>query len=131
MAGAIILMIAYGYPVQEGDDPYVDLADKALDEIAQATTPGAFLVDSLPILQYVPAWFPGAHFKTLAAQWREHVIQMVDVPLDIVKRQLREGTAIPSFTSRLLEEDGLTPEKEHSIKWTAAAIYGGGADTVG
>ena len=130
MAGAIILMIVYGYSVQEGADPYVDLADKALDEFAQATTPGAFLVDSLPILQYIPSWFPGAHFKSLAAEWREHVIQMVETPLNLVKKQLREGTAVPSFSSRLLEEDGLTSEKEKCIKWTAAAVYGGGADTV-
>ena len=122
-------MVIYGYTVQEGDDPYINIADKVLDEFVQATTPGAFLVDALPILRYVPSWVPGAHFKTLAAEWREHMLQMVEAPLEIVKGQLESGTAVPSFASHLLEEDH-TPETEHRVKWTAAALYGGGADTV-
>ena len=42
----------------------------------------------------------------------------------------QNGTAVPSLISRVLEDDGLTPEKEHLIKWTAFTMYAGGADTV-
>ncbi|KAK7695652.1 hypothetical protein QCA50_000288 [Cerrena zonata] len=129
MAGAIILMITYGYSVKEGADAYVDIADKTVDEFGQATTPGAFLVDALPILRYIPSWFPGAHFQKLAAQWRRNVVQMVETPFEFVKEQLTDGTAIPSFVSRLLEDRNLTPEKEHRVKWTAVTMYGGGSDT--
>lgn len=88
MAGGIILTITHGYTVEDGADPYVDIADKVLDEFAQATTPGAFLVDALPVLRYVPSWVPGAHFKKLASQWRENLTQMVEKPFELVKRQV-------------------------------------------
>ena len=34
--------------------------------------PGAFLVDSIPILKYVPEWFPGAKFQTKTTVMRKH-----------------------------------------------------------
>jgi hypothetical protein len=47
-AGAIILRISYGYEVKENNDPFVDLADRALEEFSQATAHGAFMVDIMP-----------------------------------------------------------------------------------
>lgn len=96
MAGAIILMITYGYSVKEGTDSYVDIADRVLDEFAQATTPGAFLVDTLPILRFVPSWFPGVRFQRLATLWREHLVQMVETPFQLVKTQMVH-TSYPSL----------------------------------
>lgn len=42
------------------------------------------------------------------------------------------GTAAPSYTSELLAAAGGAPdaEAEHIIKWSAASLYSGGADTV-
>ena len=42
-------MITYGYSVQEGDDPLVNIANVALEEFSLSTAPGAWLVDILPI----------------------------------------------------------------------------------
>ena len=53
-AGAIILMISYGYEVKEGRDPLVDIATQGLDQFSQGSTPGAFLVDTFPIRLYRP-----------------------------------------------------------------------------
>ena len=87
-AGAIILMMAYGYKVQEGADKYVEIVNVAIDQFAAATAPGAFLVDVLPILRYLPSWFPGAGFQRTAAQWREALTKMADVPFDFVKERM-------------------------------------------
>ena len=38
---------------------------------------------------------------------------------------------MPSYTRNLLETETLTAEKEDNIKWSAASMYSGGADTVG
>jgi hypothetical protein len=48
-SGAIIIMITFGYQVQEGNDPLVQLAQAAVDTFSRATLPAAFLVDTLPI----------------------------------------------------------------------------------
>jgi hypothetical protein len=47
-AGSVILRISHGYEVQEGIDPFVELADQATDQFSLATAPGGFLVDLIP-----------------------------------------------------------------------------------
>ena len=47
-AAAIILKVTYGYTVQEGKDPFVELAGKAMTVASLLATPGAFLVDIIP-----------------------------------------------------------------------------------
>jgi hypothetical protein len=47
-AGAIILRISHGYEIQETNDPFVELADKATEQFSLSTAPGAFLVDLVP-----------------------------------------------------------------------------------
>jgi hypothetical protein len=46
-AGAIILRISYGYKVEEGADPLVTLADRAMEQFSLSTAPG-FLVNLVP-----------------------------------------------------------------------------------
>ena len=85
---ATIMKIGYGIAVQESDDPYISIAEEALEGIAEAGIPGAFLVDMFPILKYVPSWFPGAGFQKKAARWREAINTMAEKPFLHVQEQL-------------------------------------------
>ena len=82
------MKIGYGITVQEFDDPYISIAEEALNGAAQAGTPGAFWVDFLPILKYVPSWFPGAGFQKKATRWREALNTMLEKPFLHVQEQL-------------------------------------------
>ena len=82
------MKIGYGIAVQESDDPYISIAEEALNGSAQAGIPGAFWVDFLPILKYVPSWFPGAGFQKKAARWRKAINAMADNPFFHVQEQL-------------------------------------------
>jgi len=129
-AGALILDLTYGYNIrEEGSDPLVDLADKALTEFSIITNPGAFLVDLLPWLKYIPSWMPGAGFKRLARKYTKTCDDLATVPLAWVQDQMAKGQAKPSYTHDLLQEENLTDEAMHDIKWSAASFYGAGADT--
>ncbi|KII86266.1 hypothetical protein PLICRDRAFT_93731 [Plicaturopsis crispa FD-325 SS-3] len=125
-AAAIILHVSHGYEVQEHHDPFIDLADNAVSQFSDCTTPGAFWVDVAPILRYVPEWCPGAGFKKLAKEFRQ---TLRDMPHNFVKEQMNDGTAIPSYTRELLEKKGPNADEELAIKWSAASLYSGGADT--
>ncbi|KAF9017715.1 cytochrome P450 [Hymenopellis radicata] len=59
-AGSIILYVVYGYHVNPDDDEYVKIADNSLRSAGWAMVPGNYAIDYLPILRYVPAWFPFA-----------------------------------------------------------------------
>ena len=64
--------MSYSINIQPYDDPYIKTAEQALEVNSELTIPGAFLVDIIPILKYVPEWFPGANFQRKAALMRKY-----------------------------------------------------------
>ena len=82
------MKIVYGIAVQESDDPYISMAEVALNGLAEAGIPGAFWVDSFPFLKHVPSWFPGAGFQNKATRVREAVNTMAEKPFRHVQEQL-------------------------------------------
>ncbi|KAI0086254.1 cytochrome P450 [Irpex rosettiformis] len=129
-AGAVLLKITYGYTTQQKDDPVVALAENIADLLASVLTPGAWLIDTLPFLRYLPAWFPGARFKKVAADMRQTLYNIADVPYRITKHKLTNSVDLPpNLIAECLEKEDLNTETESNIKWAAAAIYSGGVDT--
>ena len=82
------MKIGYGIAVQESNDPHISIAEEALTRVAEAGIPGALWVDFLPILKYVPSWFPGAGFQKTAARVRETTNTMAEKPFRHVQEQL-------------------------------------------
>ena len=72
LVGSTILSMTYSINVGPCNDPYIKIAEEAMGAIAEPLIPGAFLVDMIPILKYVPKWFPGANFQRKAAVMRKH-----------------------------------------------------------
>ena len=68
--------MTYGINIFPYNDPYIKMAEEAVGAIAELLIPGAFLVDIIPILKYVPEWFPGAKFQSKAAVMRRHAAIM-------------------------------------------------------
>ncbi|KAF8841329.1 cytochrome P450 [Paxillus ammoniavirescens] len=126
---SIVLRISHGYVTKEGDDPLVELAHTANSQASMANKPGAYYVDVFPLLKYVPSWLPGAGFKRKAKEYAAVLHDLVENPHSYVKSQLAAGTALPSLSSRILGKPGLTAELEDNMKWAAATMYQGGADT--
>ncbi|KIK64178.1 hypothetical protein GYMLUDRAFT_241366 [Collybiopsis luxurians FD-317 M1] len=132
-AASTILGIAYGIDVQDKNDPYVEAAERALESLGLGIAPGAFLVESIPALKYVPEWFPGAGFKRKAKEWARYSTLMRDLPFAAAKEQISQGTARPSFTSYSLEKlDGAEniTEQEQRVQSTAATMYTGATDSI-
>ncbi|KAL4069080.1 cytochrome P450 [Scleroderma citrinum] len=129
--GTITLRIAYGYQVEEENDRLINLAEEAISIFVKASSPGAYLVDSIPILKYVPEWMPGAGFQRQARKWKAVIDELIDVPYDFVKSQMEAGIAPKSYTSVLLEGrmSSLSEEEVVAIKWSAMSFYSGGVHT--
>jgi hypothetical protein len=64
--------MTYGMNVRPYNDPHIKVVEEAVAAAAELLIPGAFLVDIIPILKYVPEWFPGAKFQSKAAVMRKH-----------------------------------------------------------
>jgi hypothetical protein len=70
------------------DDPYVHNAEVALEGIADAGTPGRYLVETFPIMKHIPSWFPGAEWRRKADYWRDVNRDVCYRPWNLVKEQM-------------------------------------------
>ena len=82
------MSVAYGLDVQPQNDPYITTAEQGVHSLVVAAVPGAFLVDALPFLKYVPEWMPGAGFQTKAREWKKLARRMVEVPYEAAKQRI-------------------------------------------
>ncbi|TFK48071.1 cytochrome P450 [Heliocybe sulcata] len=129
---AMIVATTYGLDVNDVNDPYVTISEKAMQGASAGFVPGAFLVNDFPVLKYVPACFPGAAFQRKAKEWKKATEAMFHKPFEAVKAGIRDGSAGPSIASTMLQSlpvDQDNREEEYAIKAVGAAAYGGGADT--
>ncbi|KZP22537.1 cytochrome P450 [Athelia psychrophila] len=130
-AGATLDTV-YGIDIAPKNDPYIDVIESALDGVVTAAMPGAFLVDIVSWLKYIPAWVPGADFQRKANRWKKYQIDSVHDTYNACKQDLAEGSTKSSYCSRLLA--GLDPGRDNSaeeliIRETAAVVYGAGVET--
>ena len=70
------ISMTYSINIQPYNDPHVKSVEEALSSTAELLIPGVFLVDIIPILKYVPEWFPGADFQRKAAIMRKHAAKI-------------------------------------------------------
>ncbi|KZT66511.1 cytochrome P450 [Daedalea quercina L-15889] len=122
------LMILYGYNLHEDDSSFVDIARAAMPEFSAGFMPGAYLVDLLPILQYVPSWIPGMEWKKLAKTWKRDTNAVLDVPYEFTKQEMAKGSKFPSFVSLCLGESP-DAEREELVKTAATSLYIGAVDS--
>ncbi|KAF9260207.1 cytochrome P450 [Marasmius fiardii PR-910] len=134
-AGSVILEIAYGWPVKGEDDYLVSLMKESFELQAQLVQPGRWLVDTFPLLRFIPSWFPGGSFHHKARESREKLAPVDQFPHNWAKEQIASGNYVSSFTSMQLQEErdsleaNISEEEEDIIRWCSAALYAGGADT--
>ncbi|SJL08658.1 related to cytochrome P450 CYP2 subfamily [Armillaria ostoyae] len=133
MAARVILGVAYGIDVRDNDNYYVQTAENAMAGMAAAGNAGSFLVDSFPILQYIPDWFPGADFKRKAANWNLSVKAMPHVTMKFVHDSMASGTSVESIASKNIaemeENTESSLEKEEILRNVLASSYAAGSDT--
>ncbi|THU82832.1 cytochrome P450 [Dendrothele bispora CBS 962.96] len=127
-AGAIILRVAYGYRAKDHDDEFIKAGNTAMQSFNEGCSPSRFMVNQLPILQYVPEWMPGAGFQRTARLWRPLYSIMVKTPFNFVKEQLAAGTAEDSFAGNWLKKH-LSSEEEDIVMHAAGSMFGGGGET--
>ncbi|KDQ23217.1 hypothetical protein PLEOSDRAFT_1049741 [Pleurotus ostreatus PC15] len=129
-AARLMLKVGYGYNITGAHDPLIATAERCLTQIGETFELGRFLVEFIPPLRYIPAWFPGAGWKRTAAYFKTCLEEMVVVPYNMVKTAMDLGQSTSSFTSDAIQEAGTLDEaKEDLVMWSAHALYAGGTDT--
>ena len=108
LIGSTTLSMTYGINVRPYNDPFVVIAEEAVDAAAELLNAGAFLVDIIPILKYVPDWFPGAKFQKTAAMLRTHSGKIRNATFAATKNLM---VCIPRLFTGLFSNYLMTPSQ--------------------
>ncbi|KAK0472767.1 cytochrome P450 [Armillaria novae-zelandiae] len=132
MAVSIIMRVAYGHVMSVGSEPdeLTNLAKEVMRNLSLVLTPNKYLVDGLPFLRFIPAFFPGAKFQNQAAQCRDTLSRFWNTPFERVVEQMKSGNALPSLISNGLKTNDSEADTDPEIlKKAAGDMYGAGTDT--
>ncbi|THU90807.1 cytochrome P450 [Dendrothele bispora CBS 962.96] len=80
MSESIAFATMYGYDITSHQDHLPRSARQALGVVEQGMLPGFDAYIHLPFLRYLPSWFPGGGFKTLAKGSRTCIEEIKEVP---------------------------------------------------
>ncbi|KAF9642748.1 cytochrome P450 [Thelephora ganbajun] len=129
---SVTLSILYGHQVVSSDDELVKITGEAAEVLSNKIAAGTkvWAVDILPFLRHIPAWFPGAAFKRLAAEWKAVLERSVNVPYERSVEEIRQGRAVASAVLISLGEDPKpSPEYDLDLRWSLNAMYLGSIDS--
>ncbi|KAK7048443.1 cytochrome P450 [Favolaschia claudopus] len=131
LSAGMIMAVVYGYEIEPANDPFVQLAEDGVRAFSDLVQPGAFLVNTLPFLQYLPSWFPGCGFHQFARDTVKLLDRMKTLPFNYVRKSMRDGVDTYSVLGEILKKNDVdsSPEKEKMIKDVAGIAYAAAHET--
>ena len=92
-SGSLTLNIVYGYEVTSNEDPFLTMAEDAVNVLSNeiASGGGIWIVDLFPWLNNMPSWaerLPGMSFKPKSRKWKKMMEDWVDGPFEYVKKTM-------------------------------------------
>lgn len=73
-AAGLIIHLAYSKPVHTGEEPYVRQILHVVHTVERVASPGAYLVDTIPALMWLPSWL--APFKREGHRLHEEEVKL-------------------------------------------------------
>ncbi|PIL24825.1 cytochrome P450 [Ganoderma sinense ZZ0214-1] len=128
-----LMQLVFGIEISEVNDKYFAMAERVRDIGEDVAFPGRYPVELFPWLRYLPAWFPGSHFKRIAEKAR-HEAESIRTSLHTISTEPSDSDpARDSLVSRLLvsasREFPLLDDLEEFIKGVSTTAYATGVDT--
>ncbi|KAL3459719.1 cytochrome P450 [Aspergillus heterothallicus] len=126
-ASGLIFRLAYGNIIRTGEESHVQEIIKVNHNLERIASPGVFLVDSLPILRYLPEWL--APFKREGRRLHEVESGLFRALLKDVEAEVEAGTAGPSFARTWLENKNSFPLTEDEASYVFGTLFEAGTGT--
>lgn len=98
-----VMWVVYGIVASEADEEYHEMIERLLEAGEGVLTPGHYLVDVFPFLQFIPAWLPGGGFKRYASHVKGEMNEISGRLLQTAKERM-VSTFPPGLRATLLIE---------------------------
>ncbi|KAG1731334.1 cytochrome P450 [Suillus paluster] len=123
-AASVVMSFTYGKTTPTAySDPEIVTLNKYLARFGRAIRPGAYLVDTYPILRFIPGYL--SELKV----WHQEDLTFFNGQLDVVRSQMRERTAGPSFSKFMLEHQKEYGLEDNESVFVAGGMFAAGSDT--
>ncbi|KAH0838823.1 cytochrome P450 [Lanmaoa asiatica] len=123
-AASVILRLAYGKSTpSSNDDPEVVRIHQVMKHFQHAMRPGAFLVDRIPLLKYIPGY--GSQLK----QYHDFEIQLYRDQMDRVRSEMESNKGCNSFMRTLLEHTNDHGLERDEMAYLVGNLFGAGSET--
>ena len=114
-SSGLIFRIGYAKRVETGSEPYVRRILEVVHTVERVGSPGAYIVDTLPFLNYLPKFL--APWKTEGEKLHDREIDLFRKLLTDVKKDMDQGKeALPCFARTFWEN-----EQEYELSVDEAA----------
>jgi cytochrome P450 len=123
-ASSVVLRLSYGKstPTSRNDSEVVHVYE-ALERFQEALRPGAYLVDQIPVLRYLPGY--GKELN----KYHQHELGLFREQMNRVKDEVAQNNACPSFVKSLLENVNEHRLSDDEMAFLAGSLFGAGSDT--
>jgi hypothetical protein len=102
--------MAYGVKINSFDDNIIAAANEGAVAATKIAEVGLYLVDLIPVLKYLPTWFPGTEFHKIAANGRRLSQQTLNYPYDTtVELMVTKHHTFPHSSNILAENRRIRP----------------------
>lgn len=129
-AFSVIMTNTFGVRVKTWEHPDAQNAIRSQSILRATSRPGAFIVDEIPLLAYLPSWLrPGRRFALDAAA----TVREIKMGLwGRMEAQFNAGTAPPSYARDILDNKKMWHEKgldDEDLAWVAGGLVEAGFET--
>ncbi|KAH9921236.1 cytochrome P450 [Epithele typhae] len=123
-AATVILTVTYGKttPTSYGD-MIVQEINRNAERLMKALVPGAYLVDSYPILKHVPG------FTSELDRFHREELDLYTRQVDTVRRKVTANSVQPCFVTYLLDNQEKMELSDDELAYLAGSMFGAGSDT--
>ncbi|KAG2106201.1 cytochrome P450 [Suillus discolor] len=124
-ASSIILRVTYGKsaPTAIADPEFVCLC-RVIDNYQSVIRPGAYLVDWIPLLHYLPGYGKQIY------KWHNEELELFRYHLRCIKSEMDQNKAGPSLMKALLENTEEHQLSMDEMAYLAGTLFGAGFDTI-
>ncbi|KAJ7579273.1 cytochrome P450 [Mycena floridula] len=123
-AASVVMALAYGKIPESFQDPVVQAVNECLTRLGLTMRPGAWLVDNIPILRYVPGYL-----KELKDGHTQE-LNLFEGQMQEVREKLARNEEVPSCFGRyVIEKQAELELDDAEAAYLAGSFFGAGSDT--
>jgi cytochrome P450 len=126
-ASGLMLRLAYGKTIETGEEAYVKRIINVVHHVERIASPGAYLVDTFPVLMYLPKWL--APFKREGERLHKEELDLFRGLMDDTRAQLAEGTAPSCFAKTYLQKPEPYDLTNDEVAYVIGTLFEAGSGT--